>query len=57
MSRSIVVSAIVLVALVVVMAAPVSAITGNWAKDNEHPFVGLGCCLRERRIIQGGATT
>ena len=34
------VSAILLVALVVV-AAPVLAITGNWVEDNEHPFVGL----------------
>lgn len=39
--RSIAVSTIALVALVVLMAAPAMAITGNWVADYEHPFVGL----------------
>ena len=30
-----------LVALLAVTFAPAYAITGNWATDNEHPFVGL----------------
>ena len=41
--RAIVLSAIALVALVVLMTGSAFAITGNWATDNEHPFVGLVC--------------
>jgi len=40
MRRSIVVSAIVLLVLVG-LAVPVFAITGNWVDDNQHSFVGL----------------
>ena len=39
--RAIAISAIALVALVVLMTGSAFAITGNWATDNEHPFVGL----------------
>jgi hypothetical protein len=39
--RAIALCAIALVALVVLMAGPAFAITGNWVSDNQHPFVGL----------------
>ena len=39
--RSIAISTIALVALVVLMTAPALAITGTWVADYEHPFVGL----------------
>jgi hypothetical protein len=39
--RAIALCAIALVALVVLMTGSAFAITGNWANDNEHPFVGL----------------
>jgi len=40
MHKIVTASAIVVVALAV-MVTPAFAITGNWVKDNEHPFVGL----------------
>ncbi len=40
MRRLVVASSAVLVALALIVA-PVAAITGDWVKDYEHPFVGL----------------
>src|SRR5258706_9944311 len=40
MRRLVIASSAVLVALALIVA-PVAAITGDWVKDFEHPFVGL----------------
>ncbi len=32
---------IFIIALALILVAPVAAITGNWVEDNEHPYVGL----------------
>ena len=29
------------IAILAIAVSPVSAITGNWVEDNEHPYVGL----------------
>ena len=39
--RKLMVALVTLAVALVVLVAPLTAITGNWVEDDEHPFVGL----------------
>jgi hypothetical protein len=41
MRKKLLLTAFSVVTILAVAVGPVYAITGDWVKDNEHPFVGL----------------